>query len=215
MKKTLLVLIAGASILAACNSGSNTVATTDKQEAAATSGTQLAVDTTASSLNWFAEKQTGKHNGTFGISDGLVSVTDGQLSGGSFTINVANLAVNDLQGEDKAKLEGHLKSPDFFQVDKYPQAKFEITKVEPAAANTNAAAGATNIISGNLTLKDSTKNVSFPARVSVTDSALSAQADFTIDRTEWGLNYKGPNNPADWLIKKDVTLKLNLVAGRK
>jgi hypothetical protein len=63
-------------------------------------------------------------------------------------------------------------------------------------------------------LKDSTKNISFPAKIEVNDTALAAQADFTIDRTDWGLNYKGPNNPQDWFIKKQVGLKLNLVANK-
>jgi len=205
MKRILLLLVSGTFLLTACNSGTETdkAATTEKQEAAGTEGSAYAVDTTASKLEWFAAKQTGKHNGAFLLNTGNLSVNNGQLTGGSFDINVAALAVNDLQGEDKGKLEGHLKSPDFFQVDKYPTARFEITKVEAAD---NAAAtvlpGATHLISGNLTLKDSTKNVTFPAKVSVTDIKVSAQADFAIDRTEWGLNYKGPNNPQDWLLKK-------------
>ena len=99
---------------------------------------------------------------------------------------------------------------------KYPTAKFEITKVEPfdSTKEKSLLAGATHLISGNLTLKDSTKNVSFPAKVSVADNTLTAEADFNIDRTEWGMSYKGPNNPADWVIKKEVNLKLNIKGGK-
>ncbi len=74
---------------------------------------------------------------------------------------------------------------------------------------------ATHTISGNLTLKDSTKNISFPAKVSLEGDKLIANADFNIDRTQWGLNYKGPNNPADWFIRKEVNLKLNIEATKK
>ena len=218
MKRIILLLVSGAFLMTACNSGTSTdkAATTEKQEAASTTGTSYSVDTAASKLEWFATKQTGKHNGDFLINDGALSVDNGQLTGGSFDINVAALAVTDLQGEDKGKLEGHLKSPDFFQVDKYPTAKFEITKVVTAdSAAALSLPGATHVISGNLTLRDSTKNVTFPAKVSFDNNKLSAKADFVIDRTDWGLNYKGPNNPQDWFIKKQVDLKLDLVAEKK
>ena len=73
----------------------------------------------------------------------------------------------------------------------------------------------THIIKGNLTLKDSTKNISFPARITVDAQTVSASADFSIDRTEWGMAYKGPNNPQDWVISKSVGIKLNISATKK
>ncbi|RYF84545.1 MAG: YceI family protein, partial [Chitinophagaceae bacterium] len=76
-------------------------------------------------------------------------------------------------------------------------------------------AGATHIIKGNLTLKDSTKNISFPAQVAVNGNTASANADFNIDRTLWGMNYKGPNNPQDWVINKEVNVKIALTATKK
>ncbi|MES2645692.1 MAG: YceI family protein [Bacteroidota bacterium] len=217
-KSSLFFLASVMTVLIACNAETQTdkAETTEKQVAASSDGENYVVDTTASKLEWFAAKQTGKHNGEFSIQDGSLSVNNGQLTGGKFDINVAAIVVNDLQGEDKGKLEGHLKSPDFFQVEKFPGAKFEITKVEVADSSaTSTMPGATHIISGNLTLKDSTKNVTFPAKVNLDDTKVSAQADFAIDRTDWGLNYKGPNNPQDWFIKKEVKLKLDLVASKK
>jgi polyisoprenoid-binding protein YceI len=111
-------------------------------------------------------------------------------------------------------LEGHLKSPDFFDVAKYPTAKFEITKVEPydSTKQKSLLVGATHLISGNLTLKDSTKNITFPAIVTASADAVTAEANFDIDRTQWGMNYKGPNNPQDWMVQKEVNLKLKLSA---
>lgn len=218
MKQILILLAAGAFLMTACTSApdAGSATTTEKTAASAGTGASFTLDTTASKLEWYAAKQTGKHNGIFEIKDGKLMVDNGQLTGGSFDINVAALAVTDLEGEDKGKLEGHLKSPDFFQVDKYPDAKFEITKVEVADSSKAASLpGATHLVSGNLTLKDSTKNVTFPAKIAVENNKIEAQADFVIDRTDWGLNYKGPNNPQDWFIKKEVNLKLNLLASKE
>ncbi len=64
-------------------------------------------------------------------------------------------------------------------------------------------------------MKDSTKNISFPAKVTVDAKSLAASADFNIDRTTWGMNYKGPNNPQDWFISKTVNVKLDIKATKK
>ena len=214
MKKLLFIAVIATSF-AACNSNSaKKVETTEKQTAATTDGTAYAVDST-STVIWTGTKPTGKHTGTFKISEGSFNVKDGALTGGTFIINMASLNNQDLAGdpESKGKLEGHLKSPDFFDVAKYPTAKFEITGVEPNTDSTKK--NITHIIKGNLTLKDSTKNIAIPARVTVDTKTLSADATFSIDRTLWGINYKGPDNPQDWIIEKSVELKLNLTAASK
>lgn len=214
MKKILFLAVAATSF-AACNSNSaNKVETTEKQTAAGTDGIAYVVDST-STITWTGSKPTGKHTGTFKISEGAFNVKDGALAGGNFTISINSLNNEDLAGdaESKGKLEGHLKSPDFFDAAKYPTAKFEITAVEPNADTTKK--DVTHIIKGNLTLKDSTKNIAIPARVTVDAKTLSASATFSIDRTLWGMNYKGPDNPQDWIIAKSVELKLNLTAATK
>lgn len=213
--KRLLILAVAATSFAACNSNSaKKVETTEKQSAASTDGTAYTVDST-STVTWTGSKPTGKHTGTFKVSSGTFTVKDGALTGGNFTIDINSLNNEDLasDAESKAKLEGHLKSPDFFNAAKYPTAKFEITAVEPNTDTTQKEV--THIIKGNLTLKDSTKNVAIPARVTVDAKTLSASAIFSIDRTLWGMNYKGPDNPQDWIIAKSVELKLNLTAATK
>ena len=213
--KKLLMLAAVVTSFVACNSNSaNKVETTEKQTAASADGTAYSLDST-STVTWTGSKPTGKHTGTFKVSAGTFNVKDGALTGGNFTIDINSLNNEDLasDAESKAKLEGHLKSPDFFDVAKYPTAKFEITAVE---ANTDTTQkDITHIIKGNLTLKDSTKNVAIPARVTIDAKTLSASATFSIDRTLWGMNYKGPDNPQDWIIAKSVELKLNLTAATK
>ena len=217
MKRTLFFLLT-AGIFAACSSApkGDEAKTDEKQEAANATGTSFNVDAAASSVDWVGTKPTGQHNGSFKLNGGTLAVENGNITGGSFNIDVNSLSVADLKGEDSGKLAGHLKSPDFFDTEKYAGAKFEITKVEPydSTKGSSSLAGATHTISGNLTLKDSTKNVTFPAVVKVDGETLNAEANFNIDRTQWGINYKGPNNPQDWVIRKEVNLKLHIKANK-
>jgi polyisoprenoid-binding protein YceI len=215
--KSLLFLLSSVIFLASCGGaeGDKTKAG-DKQEAAvSTGGTNYTVDTTQSTVTWTGYKVGGQHTGIFKISGGTISGDSG-ITAGNFTINVAGITNKDLPPADKVKLEGHLKSADFFEADKYPTATFEITKVEPYHADSSSTKsklqGATHLVSGNLTLKGQAKNITFPAKISINANELTANADFDIDRTEWGMNYKGPNNPQNWAIHKEVNIKLNIVA---
>ncbi|MFN0082839.1 MAG: YceI family protein, partial [Ferruginibacter sp.] len=161
MKKLFIAVLVAASFTA-CNGNTEAkVETTEKQTAAVAEGTVYTLDST-SNISWTGSKPTGKHTGTFNITNGDLSVKDGALTGGTFTIDINSLNNEDLAGdaESKGKLEGHLKSPDFFDVAKYPTAKFEITGVEVNTDSTKK--DITHIIKGNLTLKDSTKNVAIP-----------------------------------------------------
>ncbi len=219
--KKITLFISAVVALAACNNApdADKATTTDTQAVASVDGDTYSIDSTTS-VTWTGAKPTGTHAGTFKVTEGSLVVKNNSLSGGGFTIDVNSLNNIDLAGdaESKGKLEGHLKSPDFFDVAKYPTAKFEITSVEPFVADSSVktlTAGATHIIKGNLTLKDSTKNISFPANVVITANSATASADFNIDRTQWGMNYKGPNNPQDWVINKEVNIKLALAATKK
>lgn len=215
MKKLLPALVLSISIVSCTQAPeADKAEATDQQQAAITNGTNYQVDTAASTVTWVGTKVNGQHNGTFNISSGTLGVANDQIASGTFTIDVNSITDEDLKDENNAKLVGHLKSADFFDVEKHPTAKFEITKVEPYDSATAASKleGATHTISGNLTLKDVTKNVTFPARISVTGDAVTAQANFQIDRTEWGMNYKGPNNPQDWFIRKEVNIGLDITA---
>ncbi|CAN5543512.1 hypothetical protein BH11BAC3_BH11BAC3_23170 [soil metagenome] len=222
MKKILLP-VAIIAIMASCNTApeADKATASAKEIAAQAEGTTYLLDN-KSTVNWHATKATGEHTGLFSLQNGSLAEKDGNLTGGSFVIDIASLQNVDMAADttNKQKLEGHLKSADFFDVAKYPTAKFEITSVAPfkydSLTNKDVVMkDATHTISGNLTLKDSTKNISFPAKVSIEGDKLIANADFNIDRTQWGLNYKGPNNPADWFIRKEVNLKLNIEATKK
>lgn len=214
--KKFLTLATVVSILAvACTSApdADTAATGEAQAAGAATGTSFSLDS-ASTVGWVGTKVGGQHNGTFNITSGSFTVDSGNITSGTINIDMKSAVVLDLTGDDKNNLEGHLKSGDFFMVDSFPAATFEITgsAAFDSTTATSKLAGATHTINGNLTLRGQTKSVSFPAIVKVEGNSLSAQADFNIDRTNWGLSYKGPNNPADWFIAKEVNLKLNLKA---
>lgn len=220
--KKIFFLAAAITAFVACNNAPKTdnAQTIDRQTIATADGTAYAIDSSCS-VTWIGSKPTGKHTGIFKLKEGSLIVKDNNLTAGSFTIDIASLTNLDLaaDAENKGKLEGHLKSPDFFDEVKYPTAKFQITSVEPFKADDASKDAvmkdATHTIKGNLTIKDSTKNISFPAKVTVDGKKATAIADFKIDRTTWGMNYKGPNNPQDWFISKDVNIKLNIAASEK
>lgn len=212
---------AAAVMLFACNQTPETdkAKITAAEEASAKVGTAYNVDS-SSSITWIGSKPTGTHEGVFKVNEGTLYVNNDSLTGGTFNIDMRSLNNTDLAAdpENKGKLEGHLKSGDFFDVEKYPTSKFEITSVSKYVADSSNKVileNPTHIIQGNLTLKDSTKNISFPAKITVDANGINALADLNIDRTLWGMNYKGPNNPQDWFISKDVHLKINVVATKK
>jgi polyisoprenoid-binding protein YceI len=217
--KKLMMFAAAAAFLASCNNSNSEkkATTTEAQAVTASTGTAYTIDSTTT-VTWTGSKPTGSHEGIFKVKNGSLLVAENAVTGGSFEIDIASLRNIDLAKDPKqqAGLEGHLKSPDFFDVEKYPTAKFEITAVVPFVADSTAKTkDATHTISGNLTLKNITKNISFPAKVTVDANTAAAFADFDIDRTLWEMNYKGPNNPADWVISKTVNIKLSVSATKK
>ena len=218
MKQSLMILGASTLLFAACTSApeADKAATGEAQEVVIGSGEPFNIDTVASTVSFIGTKPVGQHNGVFTLNQGSVTVNEGQLTGGNFIININSMKIVDKDTNGVAMLTGHLLSPDFFDAAKYGTARFEITAIEnyDSTKVQSLLAGATHLISGNLLLKDSTKNITFPAKVSVNETTVTAEADFNIDRTLWGMNYKGPNNPADWFIKKEVNLKLNIKANK-
>src|SRR5262245_18828016 len=102
----------------------------------------------------------------------------------SLTVDIDTASI----GTEFEKLTNHLKSPDFFEVRKYPSARFESTKIEPSSGTAPAAATIAQI-TGKLTLHGVTKEISFPATIEVTETGLKLKSEFTFDRTEWGINY--------------------------
>jgi polyisoprenoid-binding protein YceI len=126
-----------------------------------------------------------------------------------------SIANSDLTAENgKEKLEGHLKTGDFFETEKYPTGKFEITSVSAASGVEDA----THLIEGNLTMKGVTKSVKLPAHVAITDSKITAVTPaFTINRTEWGITFKSGiiGTVKDKSINDEIGLVISLAADAK
>jgi polyisoprenoid-binding protein YceI len=153
-----------------------------------------------SKIEFTGAKITGKHDGSFKTFNGTISVPEGkpELSQVKLEIDTNSLTV------DPAKLEAHLKTPDFFDVAKYPKASFTSTAIAPSTD-----AGKTHVITGNLELHGVTKSISFPATVKLGADNVDADAEFVINRKDFGLVY--PGMPDD-LIKDEVLLKLQIRA---
>jgi|Laugresu1bdmlbsd_1035121.scaffolds.fasta_scaffold01607_5 polyisoprenoid-binding protein YceI len=167
------------------------------------------VDVQKSNIAWNGKKVAGQHSGNIKLSGGTLSLNKGELSNGSFSINMNSITCTDLQGEWADKLVGHLKADDFFGVEKFPTSSFVITKVSPASA------GTVNI-SGNLTIKGITKAISFPASMSVSGNTLTASAKgVKVDRTKYDIRYGSKSffdSIGDKAIDDEFTIDINLVA---
>lgn len=216
LQKTSLV-IAVALMVVACGKPSDTVEATDAAEVTEATGKTLAIDAATSKVNWRGYKPTGQHFGLIPLTTGELTVQGEELTGAKFVFDITGLEIQDMEesNEDYGKLWGHLQSPDFFDAANHPQATFEMTSVELYAAgaiadkdeftseNTPkkdsevASANPTHWISGNLTMRGTTKNIKFPASVAIVDGAVSATAGFNIDRTAWGLAYGDESTAVD------------------
>jgi polyisoprenoid-binding protein YceI len=133
-------------------------------------------------VEWTARKVTGKHNGTVSIKEGTLDIKDGFLIGGTFTIDMSSITVVDLTGEYKGKLEGHLKSDDFFGVATYPTATLKITQA-------NAKGEGQFEVKADLTIRGKTNPVTFMAELMPEGKKYKATANLTIDRTLYDVKY--------------------------
>jgi polyisoprenoid-binding protein YceI len=192
---------------------------------ASTEGDSWKIDPSASTVKWVGTKVSSHHVGSIGIANGNLNVKDGAITGGKIVMNMKTLDVTGPKGSNpkgNEKLKGHLHSADFFDTEKYPEATFEITAITPNSAavtdvddprqeeiNEYKVSNPTHTVSGNLTLKDVTKNVEFPAKISMTDGTIDAIAKFNIDRSLWNITY--PGQPDD-LIRNEVHIGLSIKA---
>lgn len=212
MKK--MVIVSAALIaLASCDNASKSSG--EAGEAAAATGATLMMDPAASSVTWEGAKMTETvHTGGISVTEGSLSVKEGKIEAGSFTLDMNSITSTDLTDTAMAaKLIGHLKSADFFLTDSFPTAKFEITGVTAATSPDSAQ------IAGNLTIKGVTNGISFPAKVAVSDSTADASARITINRNDWGVTWGGSKTDKSImdmlknnLIKDEITFNVSLKA---
>lgn len=187
----------------------------EKEQASAGEGVAFQVDTASSNVRFTGHGVGKNHPGNFKVTSGEVTVRDNQITGGSFVIDINSLDLEQKEGMIQEKLRPHLLSGDFFDAEKFDQATFEITKVEPyspSEGDTSIVEGANFYVSGNFKLKDVTKNITFPARIELDDNTLKGEANFDIDRTEWRMNYGNDKTLGDKFISETVNIELDLEA---
>ena len=168
------------------------------------------VDVNASTVQWVGKKVTGQHNGSISLKGGRLEMEEGTLTGGLFTIDMASLVCEDLSGDTKGKLEGHLKSDDFFGVKTYPTATFVITRAVPQGP------GKYKVV-GNITIKGTTEEIQFPATIEEKDGTYTATANLVIDRSKFDVRYGSGSffdNLGDKTIYDDFELSVNLVTSK-
>ncbi|MEH6406216.1 MAG: YceI family protein [Leeuwenhoekiella sp.] len=219
MKTRLLTLFTMAAIFTAVvsckNDKKHETEAVDAETAAMTTpaATKFMVDKESSMIEWEGKKPTGTHEGTVKIESGVVKVEGDSISG-TFLIDMTSIVDTDLEGEQKANLENHLKGTvegkegDFFNVQKYPTAAFEITGITEKDGK--------KMMAGNLTIKDTKKNVEFPFTSEVSGNTMTLKSEpFTIDRTEWNVNYGSKSvfdNLGDKFINDDIQLVIDITA---
>jgi len=205
MKTSMLMLPLLLALAAGCNDPNKDKprATTDEAKAPAAKavqGTAYTFDGATSKVGFIGAKVTGTHEGGFKTLQGKVTIPDGQIDKGSVSVEIDMTSVF----SDAEKLTGHLKSPDFFDVEKFPKATFTSTEVKAGGEG-----GATHTVTGNLALHGVTKSITFPAKAKLEGDTFALEAEFKINRKDFAIVYAGK---ADDLIKDDVLIKLNISA---
>ena len=161
--------------------------------------TKKEVKTSESTVTWKGYKVTGSHYGIINLKSGSLSFDNDKLVGGEFVVDMTSLISQDLEGEYKGKLEGHLKSDDFFGVEKFPTSSLVFTEVKASGKNSYE-------VTGNLTIKGITKAVTFD--VSIYGS--KATATMKVDRSQYDVRY-GSGSFFDNLGDKTIYDEFDLV----
>ena len=177
-------------------------------------GIEYKINAKASKVIWTGSQVGKSHTGTINIASGTISAPNKIVTGAKIVMDMNTISNSDMKDAGyKAKLEGHLKSDDFFAVEKFPQAVLEITEFTPIK---NATEGASNYtISGDLTIKGITHAISFPGLLVIEGSKIAATGTLTFDRSQWDVQFGSGSffeGLGDHLIYDDIELQFQLVA---
>lgn len=208
MKKVILSIVLIGAMMTSCNNGKKAkTKDVEKIETVKNNETETFTTVANGSLSWKASHLGGAQPrfGKIYYKEAKVLVNSGTITNATFTIDMSTLTVESFPkgAEEIGKLTGHLKSADFFNIEKYPSSKFELTNLKTITGDFN-----TVIVTGNLTILDVSKSISFNANVNVSDTEVSIKSEnFSVDRTDWGLTYNVEGSvgvPVDYLIANDI-----------
>ncbi|GIZ08609.1 YceI family protein [Flavobacterium sp. UMI-01] len=161
------------------------------------------IDVSKSTINWVGKKVTGKHNGTVDFKEGQLFFKNEKLVGGNFTVDMPTMTATDLSGEHQQKLDGHLKSDDFFGTDKYPTSTLVFKKIATKAKDVY-------IVTGDLTIKGKTNPITF----TLTVKGNTASTTFNVNRTKYDIKY-GSGSFFDNLGNKAISDEFELTVDLK
>jgi polyisoprenoid-binding protein YceI len=169
-----------------------------------TKGTALPISPENSKVEFTGSKVTGKHDGGFKAFKGTIDLVNNKPEESKVSVDIDTNSIF----SDDDKLTGHLKSADFFEVEKYPKATFVSTKITPDAGGS----AGNYTVTGDFDLHGQKKSITFPARITMSDAEVAVDTEFSINRKDFGIVYAGKT---DDLIRDDVVIRLNLKSPRK
>ncbi len=195
---------------AACSS--NAVESSDQKKVAEATveSVKYTVNPATSEVSWHGKKLAYGHSGVITLKSGELALEGDKLVSGNFEIDMTSVTETGNPDTEKAtQLAGHLMNEDFFDAEKFPVSKFEITSAEKKEDGTYT-------INGNLTIKGITKNIAFPATIAQNGNEVTANAEFTINRIDWDIRYgSGVSGAvADQAISDDIDFKVSLKASK-
>ena len=197
----------------------------EAEEVTEAKGMDLNVSSDEANMEFVGTKPTGRHYGNIALSDGSITVKDGEVTGAKFVFDLDKITITDLEDDQEShqKLVGHLQSDDFFDAENHPKVTFELVSMKSLDTDNTASnydsyqddmeqpaedekimelpdfelEGATHEVTGNLTMRGKTLAITIPAKVEVTDNGVKAFTNFSIDRTKWGLMYGDESQAVD------------------
>jgi polyisoprenoid-binding protein YceI len=171
--------------------------------------TNFKIVSSNSNVEWTGRKITGAHNGTIGIKEGNFIFNDGKVKNGQIVIDTTSIKILDVTDPaTNTQFAGHLASDDFFSIDKFPTATFDVISVKEIADRTF-------YLEGDLTIKDITHTVGFEATVENNRNAITLSGKLVIDRTKYDIRFRSGNffkDLGDTLIYNDFELNFNIKA---
>lgn len=180
----------------------------EKENNTSVHGEKYIIDTKESIITWKGSMvlNAEEHIGYAHVSKGELMIEEGQLVGGTAEINLNTIEYKDKKNKNTPI--NHLKSPDYFDVEKFPISTFAITKVASVS-------GKTMKVTGNLTIKGVTRRVTFPADMELENGIANANGKLTIDRTDWGIRYRSGkfyDVLADQVVSDEIEFNIKIVA---
>ncbi|MCF6132908.1 YceI family protein [Flavobacterium wongokense] len=173
---------------------------------------EFKIESAKSRIDWIGKKVTGAHNGTIEVKEGSFTLNDGRITEGKVIIDMSSIMILDVtDAATNTQFAGHLASDDFFSIEKFPEASFEIVSV-------NAISGNQYHFEGNLTIKGITHAAAFDATVESSAATLNLVGKLIVDRTKYGIKFRSGNffrDLGDTLIYNDFELDVNVTANLK